>query len=284
MASQRELTGRAREVVRIWIDLFARHELLTYASAIAFMVLKSLIPLSLFTITLLGAVGRRDVWSKHMAPAIKSRLDPTVYHAIDFAVKKIFTHSGTGLLVFAALLAIWYVSGGVRAIISAINRIYEADETRPFWVRWPVSIGLALCVVAGIIGALLLIEAVPTPSGGWGYVAKTVRWIGAVAVLVSVAGLLMRLGPVERRPKRWASAGAIVVIVTWIVTTLVFRWYVESFANFRTAVGQLTVFLILMVYVYASSIVLIVGVELDELLREDATAGERGILDVVVGR
>jgi membrane protein len=278
------LTGRAREVVRIWIDLFARHELLTYASAIAFMVLKSLIPLSLFTITLLGAVGRRDVWSKHMAPAIKSRLDPTVYHAIDFAVKKIFTHSGTGLLVFAALLAIWYVSGGVRAIISAINRIYEADETRPFWVRWPVSIGLALCVVAGIIGALLLIEAVPTPSGGWGYVAKTVRWIGAVAVLVSVAGLLMRLGPVERRPKRWASAGAIVVIVTWIVTTLVFRWYVESFANFRTAVGQLTVFLILMVYVYASSIVLIVGVELDELLREDATAGERGILDVVVGR
>jgi membrane protein len=284
VASQRELTGRAREVVRIWIDLFARHELLTYASAIAFMVLKSLIPLSLFTITLLGAVGRKDVWSKHMAPAIKSRLDPTVYHTIEFAVQKIFTHSSTGLLVFAALLTIWYVSGGVRAIISAINRIYEADETRPFWVRWPVSIGLALCVVAGIVGALLLIEAVPTPSGGWEYVAKTVRWIGAVAVLVTVAGLLMRLGPVERRPKRWASAGAIVVIVTWIVTTLVFRWYVESIANFRTAVGQLTVFIILMVYVYASSIVLIVGVELDELLREDAAAGERGILDVVFGR
>jgi membrane protein len=284
VASRRELTSRAREVVRIWIDLFARHELLTYASAIAFMVLKSLIPLSLFTIALLGAVGRRDVWSEHMAPAVKSRLDPTVYRAIEFGVQKIFTHSSTGILVFAALLTIWYVSGGVRAIISAINRIYEADETRPFWVRWPVSIGLALCVVAGIIGALLLIEAVPTPSGGWEYVAKTIRWIGALALLVTVAGLLMRLGPVERRPKRWASAGAIVVIVTWIVTTLVFRWYVESIANFRTAVGQLTVFIILMAYVYASSIVLIVGVELDELLREDATAGERGILDVVVGR
>ena len=284
MASRRELTSRTREVVRIWIDLFARHELLTYASAIAFMVLKSLIPLALFTIALLGAVGRRDVWSEHMAPAIKSRLDPTVYRAIDFGVQKIFTHSSTGILVFAALLTIWYVSGGVRAIISAINRIYEADETRPLWVRWPVSVGLALCVVAGVIGALLLIEAVPTPSGGWEYVAKTVRWIGAVAVLVTVAGLLMRLGPVERRPKRWASAGAILVIVTWIVTTLVFRWYVETIANFRTAVGQLAVFLILMVYVYASSIVLIVGVELDELLREDATAGERGILDVVVGR
>lgn len=284
MAQQRDLKTRARDVVQLWVDLFARHELLTYASSIAFQVLKSLVPLSLFTIALLGAVGRRDVWSKHMAPAIKSRLDPPVYHAIAFAVQKIFTHSSTGILVFAALLTIWYVSGGVRAIMSSINRIYETDETRPFWVRWPISLGLAACVVAGIVGALLLVEAVPTPHDGWKYLVLTVRWIGSVAVLVTVAGLIVRLAPVERRPKRWASAGAVVVIVTWIVTTLVFRWYVDSIANFRTAVGQLTVFLILMVYVYASSIVLIVGVELDELLREDATAGERGILDVVFGR
>ena len=68
------------------------------------------------------------------------------------------------------------------------------------------------------------------------------------------------------------------------MTTLAFRWYVSSIANFHTAVGQLTVFLILMVYVYASSIVLIVGVQLDELLREEASEQERGILDVVVGR
>jgi uncharacterized BrkB/YihY/UPF0761 family membrane protein len=76
----------------------------------------------------------------------------------------------------------------------------------------------------------------------------------------------------------------VLVISTWIVTTLAFRWYVASVANLRTAVGQLTVFLVLMAYVYASSIVLIVGVQLDELLREDASTNERGILDVVVGR
>jgi membrane protein len=76
----------------------------------------------------------------------------------------------------------------------------------------------------------------------------------------------------------------VLVVSTWIVTTLAFRWYVASIANFQTAVGQLTVFLLLMVYVYASSIVLIVGVQLDELIREEASEQERGILDVVVGR
>jgi membrane protein len=279
-----DLSGRGRKLVRIWLDLFARHELLTYASGIAFQVLKSLVPLSLLGIALLGAIGRQDIWTQHMAPTIQSRFDPAIYHAIDYGVKKIFDHNSLGILVFAALLTIWYVSGGVRAIMGGINRIYEADETRPFWLRWPISIGLAVCTVAGIVGALLLIEAVPKPSGGWDYVTVAARWIGAIAALCAVAALLVHFAPADRRPTRWASVGGVLVISTWIVTTLCFRWYVASVANFRTAVGQLTVFLILMAYVYASSIVLIVGVQLDELLREEASEEERGILDVVVGR
>lgn len=280
----RDLTGRVRKLVEIWVDLFARHELLTYASSLAFQVLKSLVPLSLLGIALLGAIGRQDIWTAHMAPAIEPRVDPPLYHAMNYGVKKIFDHNGTGLLVFAALLTVWYVSGGVRAIMSGFNRIYEVGDKRPFWIRWPVSIGLAVCTVAGIVGALLLIEAVPKPSGGWDYVTVAARWIGAIAALCAVAGLLVRFAPAERRSKRWASVGGVLVISTWIVTTLAFRWFVASVANFHTAVGQLTVFLILMAYVYASSIVLIVGVQLDELLREQANEQERGILDVVVGR
>lgn len=280
----RDLTGRAREFVRIWVDLFARHELLSYASAIAFQVLKSLVPLALLGFALLGAIGRDDIWTKHMAPAIQSRFDPPIYHAVDYGVKKILDHDSAGILVFAAILTVWYVSSGVRAITSGINRIYEVDDKRPVWIRQPVSLGLAVCVVSGVVGAMLLVEAVPTPNGGWEYVVVTVRWVGAIAALVAVAGLLVRFAPAEHRPKRWASVGGVLIVSTWIVTTLAFRWYVASIANFHTAVGQLTVFLILMVYVYASSIVLIVGVQLDELLREEATEQERGILDVVVGR
>jgi membrane protein len=284
VASRAALKTRARKVVQIWVDLFARHDLLTYASAIAFQVLKSLIPLSLLGIALLGAVGRRDVWTDHLAPQLQKRFDPPVFEAIDFAVKKIFASESGPLLVFAALLTIWYVSGGVRAIIGGINRVYETDEDRPFWIRWPISFGLAVCVVAGLVGAALLIEAVPKSTGPLDVLLTVARWIGAVVVLAVAAGLLVRLGPVKRRPKKWASAGAVLVVATWIVTSIVFKWYVSSVANFKTAVGQLTVFIILMVYVYASSIVFLVGVELDELLREDASAGERGILDVVLGR
>src|SRR5919201_281903 len=280
MASRAALEDRVRTVVRIWVDAFAKHDLLTQASAIAFQVLKSLIPLSLLGIALLGTVGRRDIWSRHIAPTIQSRLDPPFYHGIDYTVKKIFAHNSGPVLAFAAVLTIWYVSGAVRAIIGGINRIYEAGGTRPFLPRWPLSLGLSLCVVGGIVGAALLVEAVPTPRGAWEVAVVIARWLGAILALSLVTGLLVRLGPVEHRPKKWASAGAVLVIATWVVTTLVFRWYIGLFANFKTAIGQLTVFIVLMVYVYASSIVFLVGVQLDELLREDARADERGILHV----
>ena len=283
MATRTTVVNRTRGAVELLRERFAEHELFTYARALAFQVLKSLIPLSLLGLALLGAVGRRDVWTKHLAPPLKARLDPPVFHAIDFAVEKIFASNSAGLIAFSAFLTVWFVSGGVRAVMSAINRIYGVRDERPLWIRWALSIGLAVCVVAGVVGAALLVEAVPKQNGTLEILLVAVRWLGALAALIAATGLLVRLAPVRPRPKRWASAGAVLVIATWIVTSFAFRWYVSTFANFKTAVGQLTVFIILMAYAYASSIVLLVGIEIDELLREDASSEERGILDVLFG-
>ena len=86
----------------------------------------------------------------------------------------------------------------------------------------------------------------------------------------------------KHRAKRWTSAGSALVIVAWLAATLIFELFVVHVANFKTATGELTVFLVLIGYVYTSSIILMVGVELDELLRED-TAGQRGVLHVLFG-
>ncbi|MDQ2984154.1 MAG: YihY/virulence factor BrkB family protein [Actinomycetota bacterium] len=284
MASRRDLKTRVRAFVDIWVDCFAKHDLLTYASAIAFQVLKALVPLTLFGVAALGVAGRRDVWERDLAPSIRPRLDQPLFHAIDYVVEKIFSHNSVPLVLFAAVLTAWYVSGAVRAVMGGLNRIYETKEDRPLKLRWPLSLGLAVCVVAGLAGAALLVVAVPRPAGAVRYAVDVFRWIGAVAALSLAAGLLLRLGPVARRPKRWVTVGATLIILTWVVTSIVFRWYVGSIANFKTAVGQLTVFLVLAVYVYASSIVFLVGAQLDELLRADASSGERGILDLVFGR
>src|SRR5919202_5143531 len=201
MPTRAQLETRLRDTVAFLRAKLAEHELLTYASAIAFQVVKSLIPLVLLGLSVLGTVGRRDMWSDHIAPALKPRFEQPVFHALDFGANKIFDSNSAGLLALSALLTVWYVSSGVRGIMGAINRIYEAEETRPPWLRWLVSIGLAVCVVAGIVGAILLVLAVPTPTGGREIPIVLVRWIGGLAALTLAAGLLVRLAPAERRPK-----------------------------------------------------------------------------------
>jgi membrane protein len=277
--------NRIRRFVKLWIDLFAKHQLLDHASAIAFQVLKSLIPLTLLGLALLGALGEESVWRKTIAPSIKPHVEPATFHAVDVAVEKIFSSEAAGLIVFAAALSAWYVSGAVRAAIGALNQIYEVEERRSWPVRYAISFGLAIVIAAGVIGAVLLVGAGPDLArhGALGVIVSIGRWLAGILLLGMALGLLVRFAPAARRSKKWVSAGSLMVITAWIGATLVFELFVAHVANFKTATGSLTVFLVLIGYVYTSSIILLVGVELDELLREDATAGERGVLELLFG-
>jgi uncharacterized BrkB/YihY/UPF0761 family membrane protein len=149
------MKNRLRRFVQLWLDLFDRHDLLDHALAIAFQVLKSLIPLTLLGLAILGASGQQHVWRKTMAPAIKPHLQQPTFHAIDYGVERIFSTDSTGLIVFAAFLSLWYISGAVRAVMVSINQIYESEDERGWPVRYAISFGLAGCIALGVIGALL---------------------------------------------------------------------------------------------------------------------------------
>jgi membrane protein len=274
---------RLRRFVKLWIDLFDRHQLLDHASAIAFQVLKSMIPLTLLGLAVLGASGEEHVWRKTLAPSLKAHVQQPTFHAIDFAVETIFTTESAGLIVFASFLSLWYISGAVRAVIGALNDIYETEDNRGWPVRYAISFELAGGIALGVIGALFTTVLLGrVGDGGIKVVAEIGRWILAIGLLALALGLLVRFGPAKRRSNKWIGAGTTLVIVSWIGATLIYELLVTHVLNFKTATGSLAVFLVTIGYVYTSSIILLVGLELDELLRED-TAGQRGVLHVLFG-
>ena len=254
---------------------------MTSATAISFKVLVSSIPLSLLGLGILGALGREDVWRTQIAPHIRRRVLPDVYNGINQTADKIFTHDTAGLIAFASLLAIWQFSGAVRASIHGLSLIYEDEDTRPAWLRFAVSTGLAVAIVVALLTAILLVVAAGGAVGGalaipWGIG----RWLAAIVLVGLAFGLLMRFAPPRRRAKRWVSVGATLVVAGWLVEAVVFRWWLTSVANFKTAVGSLTVLLFVTAYFYVAAIILLVAVELDELLREDAGEAERAIYEL----
>lgn len=277
------LRARFAAVVRLWVDLFSRHQILNSASAISFQALKSLVPLALFGIASLGTVGLSDVWKASLRPSFHRQLTPTAFAAVDTAVGKIFADGSRVLPVFAGALLLWYLSGLVRACMGGMNLIYEIEEQRSFRRRWGVSFALAVGVAVAVVASVLAVTAGPRLSRGGSLreALDLIRWPVAALLLGGAVGLLAHYGAAERRQVRWTSIGSAVVVAAWLVESLLFSWYVAGLANFKSAAGALIVFLVLAAYLYTASIILLVGIQIDELLRKDASPTERGIIDLI---
>jgi membrane protein len=272
-----------KELVDLWIDLFREHDLLTYASAIAFQALVAFVALVLLGLAVLGDIGRTDVWDTKIGPQVQPKVLEPVFSGLDATVQKIFSSSSTGLIVFAAILTVWEMSGVVRAIMGAIARIYDTEDDRSWKVRFPISIGIAFVLTASIVGAILLATAAGgAVHGAWSVPYGIARWLLAVFLIALGFGLLVRYAPVEPRTTRWASGGAALLIVAWVIEALLFALYLRHVANYKTAVGSLLGVYVLTTFLYVAAIILMVGIELDEQLRQDVAEGEeRGILELV---
>jgi membrane protein len=257
-----------KKIVRLWVDLFDRHSLLTYASAIALRMFIAAVACTLFALGILGASHQQQLWQQTIAPQIKPKVLPDVFAGIDQTVHKVFSSSTLGLLALATALAVWEVSGIIRAAIGALDEIYETPEPRPFWIRFPVTFGLAVLVLAAMLGAIAIVWVGHT-GGGWGIAVNILRWPVAVALVAFAFELIVRWAPASGGCVRWASFGSLLVVVGWIGETLIFIEYVRTVANFRTSVGSLEVFIFLATFFYIAAIILLVAMELDELVRVD---------------
>lgn len=271
------LRRASRSVYRALADAFSENKLLTYASAIAFQVLIALVALILFGLALIDVLGLEEIYADNVSPRLEARLLVETFIAIETTVQKIFQTGSLLLLLFALLLAIWEVSGSVRGISGALNDIYGCEETRSIVRRFAISFALAIAVIVSIVGAVFSanllprIGAIPTAFG------QLVGWVTAILLLGSAVWLLLRYAPVRTRSAGWSSVGTIFIIVSWVVASLLYGFYVQNVANYETATGNLVALLTLTGYLYTSSIIFLTGAQIDELLRRQADRGRTGL-------
>jgi membrane protein len=282
MAKTRKRGWRGvRAFVDLWAGVFAKHNLLTWASAIAFQVLVALVPLAVLALGVLGALGEQSVWRDQAAPGIEKKLPGPTWNAVDYAAERILAHASAGLLAFGIALTVWELSGSVRAVMGALNQMYDTDDGRSIWTRFGTSFAIAIAIGACLVGSILVVTLAKHVGGPLEALVSVCRWIAAVLLLSVAIELLVRFAPAEARAKRWVTLGSSFVVVAWVVASLIFRWYVSSVADFRSTFGTFVAVLVLTGYLYTSAIIFLVGVQVDELIRKDATEGERGFFDRV---
>ena len=263
------------------------HDVSGLSAEIAYRFLFAVFPFGLFVAALGGVIAgwlRIDNPAGQVIGGLGDNLPPTIADALRPELERLFSTASNGLLWTGALLALWAATGGTNALVKGIHRAYGVPEQRPFVLRYVVAIGLTLLAAAGVIGSFVTIvggATITTETAqrfGLGAQAmaavQLLRWPAVFAVLTFAVAILYRYGPSIVIPWRWILAGAAFFTFGWLVATAVLGWYAGNVADYGATYGSLGAVIVLMLWFYVTSALLLVGAEITAALARERSVDE----------
>jgi len=182
-------------------------------------------------------------------------------------------------------IALWSANAGVKAIFDALNVVYDEDEKRG-WIKLnAISLSFTFAGVVVLILILGAVVALPLVLAFVGFAAQQqagwlplLRWPVMFALVVLGLSVLYRHGPSRRHAKwRWVSVGSVFAALTWIAVSVAFSWYLSKFADYNATYGSLGAVIGLMMWMWISTAVVLIGAELNSEIEHqtarDSTTG-----------
>ncbi|MDP8974136.1 MAG: YihY/virulence factor BrkB family protein, partial [Actinomycetota bacterium] len=261
--------------------------LAAFAGNLTYKGLFALFPFFVFMLSLLGLFGAPDLLDNLLEQARAvlpeeafSLLEDQLIGIAESRAQSAFTVGA----VVSLLLALWGVSGAFRSMMEAMNVMYEVEEARPFWKVYGMSVFLSLGIAALLLTALALVVFGPEIGGaiadvvGLGYVFEVVwnivKWPVLIAVVLFAFALVYYFAPDVEQRFRYVSPGSIMAVVMWLLFSLLFRLYVESFGSFGETFGSFAGIIVLMLYIYYTSFIILVGAEMNQVIEEYVPEGK----------
>jgi membrane protein len=292
--------GRGRKAMapfeipwRGWKDVLVRtyHEaqndrLLALAASVVFYSLVALFPAIAAGVSSYGLFANAAVIGKHLS--IAADIVPAgTLHMFANEITRIAANSD-GRLTFGFLLglgiALWSANAGMKAIFDALNIIYDEEEKRGLiWLN-VVSLFFTFCAIAGALLAVGAVVVFPLVLAAFGWSSSDepiigfLRWPVMFVLIILGLSVLYRYGPSRRLAKwRWLSVGSVFAAVAWLAVSSLFSWYLGNFANYNATYGALGAVVGLMMWMWLSTIVVLVGAELNAEIEHqtacDSTVG-----------
>jgi membrane protein len=194
-------------------------------------------------------------------------------------IRQLGQDRNTTLLGFGALGAIWAASGGVMALMRALNTAYDVKEGRPFWkVR---GIALLMTLVAGalaLVAALVAVGTAPLADRIGGPLGLAIGWLRlplAGLVMMFLWAVLYYVLPDVEQKFKFITPGSVGGVVLWVLASWGFSKYVASFGSYDKTYGALGGVIVLFLWMWISSLVLLVGAEVNALIEHRSREGKR---------
>ncbi|HEY2229483.1 MAG TPA: YihY/virulence factor BrkB family protein [Xanthobacteraceae bacterium] len=285
---------------RGWKDIAVRtyretqdDRLLALAAGVAFYALVALFPAIAAGVSFYALFADAGTIAKHLS-LVAGLVPADVIDMLRDEISRIGAKSD-GKLTFGFLLglgiALWSANAGMKAIFDALNIIYDEQEKRGL-IRLNLisllftvgAIGAVLLAVAAVVVFPLLLAALGLSTLDQPIIGYF-RWPVMFVLIIVGLAVLYRYGASRRPAKwRWTSVGSVFAASAWLVVSSLFSWYLGNFANYNATYGALGAVVGLMMWMWLSIIVVLVGAELNSEIEHqtahDSTVGPEKPLGV----
>lgn len=264
----------------MWSE-FSEDKVTDRGAALAYYFLFALFPALLFMTSLLGMLPiphLMDTLLGYMSRALPGDAASILHKTLT----EVVTGAKTSLLSFGALAALWAGSNGMASIMTALNIAYDAEETRPVWKRKLLALGLTFGFAIFILSAVVLMVFGPKLGemvAGWvglGEVFKLAWNIISIPLVMSLVAvgiaLVYYFAPNVEQKWAWVTPGSAVALVVWLAMSAGLRYYVSNFGNYNATYGSIGGVILLMLWLYLSGVVLLLGAEVNAEIEHAAVA------------
>jgi membrane protein len=256
------------------------------AGGVAFNAFLSIFPAITALLSIYGLFAEPSQVAQQLG-ALQGTVPAPVLKIIQKQMSSIANGSGSALgigLIVSLLIAIYSASKAMRALIVALNNVYNETEKRGFLKVKLVTLVFtfaAVCFVLlmlGVIGLPSYLQHAGIPA--WLDAAiRVLRWIVMLGFMSVALTLVYALAPSRRPPRmKWVSPGAILAILVWLLASIGFSFYIANFGNYNKAYGSLAAIVILMLWFWIGTFMVLIGAELNAALeptsRMDSTRGD----------
>jgi membrane protein len=273
----------SEKIKRFFVRLYEKsfdEDIFSSSAQVAFYFLFALFPLLLFLVSIFGIVLGSSGDMRHELFMYLAQVMPaSAYELVSKTLDEVVEGSSGSKLTLGLLITLYSASAGIDSLGIALNAVYKLKEERPFWKRKLLIIALTLGVGVLIFIALGIIfygsQFINLILGKIGFPISSPWLLQTLAVIIVFALLLLTFDilyyfvPNHKDTKwKWFTPGALVTIGLWLLLSKSFSIYLEYFDTYAKTYGSLGAMIILMLWLYLTALVILVGGAMNAILEE----------------
>ena len=256
------------------------------AGALTFFSVLALFPFLLCLVALAGLLMDPTRVGEMLAPLSKVAPQPVVQIVGD-RLRLLAQSKSVGILTLSALVTIYSASGATMSLIDALDKANGVKDSRSYLKRRLLAAGMTLVTAAlALLAGMGAVALLPVANAIGGPLGMAIGWlrlpVAAFVMIVLWAVLYYVLPDVEQR-FRLISPGSVVGVLLWALASWGFSQYVAHFSSYDVIYGALGGVVVLLLWMWISSLVVLLGAEINAILEHSTSKRARESARTFIG-